>query len=234
MENLYKSKGIYGIRNKINNKIYVGQTIVNFGDRRDSSYSSLRYGKKQNKNFQEEWLQYGEINFEFIILKLVENDDLINIDEYEKEFIKYYKDKNLCYNITLGGKGALGLKLSEEQKKQIGERNRIIMTGRKATQETKNKMSKSHKGFIISQEHKEKLRNANLGKKTSEETKEKLRISHQGSKCHFAKYTEDNVYLAKLMFKQGYSKNEIIEKTGISKDALRFILNGKRWKHIIL
>lgn len=31
-ESIYNKRGIYGIKNKINNKIYVGKTQVNFGD----------------------------------------------------------------------------------------------------------------------------------------------------------------------------------------------------------
>ena len=34
--NLYKSRGIYGIRNKVNGKVYIGKTNMNFGDRRGS------------------------------------------------------------------------------------------------------------------------------------------------------------------------------------------------------
>ena len=31
-DNLYYRVGIYGIHDKINNKIYVGKTLMNFGD----------------------------------------------------------------------------------------------------------------------------------------------------------------------------------------------------------
>ena len=33
---LYKTIGIYGIKNKIKENIYVGKTAMNFGDRGDS------------------------------------------------------------------------------------------------------------------------------------------------------------------------------------------------------
>ena len=32
-DKIYSRIGIYGIRNKVNNKIYVGKTGMNFGDR---------------------------------------------------------------------------------------------------------------------------------------------------------------------------------------------------------
>ena len=44
-DNIYFRIGIYGIRNLINGKIYVGKTGMNFGDRWDSHRSLLNNGK---------------------------------------------------------------------------------------------------------------------------------------------------------------------------------------------
>ena len=88
--------------------------------------------------------KYGEENFEFIILEECNVDDLNNKEIY---YIQYYKKQNLSYNLADGGEGGafLGKHLSEETKRKIGEKNRINMTGRKASDETRDKMSNSQK-----------------------------------------------------------------------------------------
>lgn len=63
---LYKKTGIYGIFNLVTGKVYVGETNMNFGDRRDSHFSLLRNGKHNSKEMQNDFLAVGEDNFEFI------------------------------------------------------------------------------------------------------------------------------------------------------------------------
>ena len=149
---LYNNYGIYGIRNKINNKVYVGKTEMNFGDRKDCHFASLRGGYHINPHLQKSFNKYGEDNFEFIVLyECKNNEDSDIVNELEKKYIKLYKDKELAYNIGDGGDGGhnLGKHLSEETKRKIGDKNRINMTGRKATIETKKKMSKAQKNVLI-------------------------------------------------------------------------------------
>lgn len=72
-----------------------------------------------------------------MIIEILE--DCSNINEKEIEYIKEYKDLGICYNISDGGDGGsnLGKHLSEETKRKIGDKNRINMTGRTASDETK-------------------------------------------------------------------------------------------------
>ena len=63
---IYKKYGIYGIRNKINNKIYIGKTMQSFGDRWDCHRAMLNGGYHDNKHLQRAWDKYGKNNFEFI------------------------------------------------------------------------------------------------------------------------------------------------------------------------
>ena len=64
-----KYKGwIYYIRNKINNKKYIGQTAWNINKRISKHKGQLINNKHYSKNLQEDFNKYGMDNFEFIIL----------------------------------------------------------------------------------------------------------------------------------------------------------------------
>lgn len=130
MKDIYIKIGIYGIYNTENNKIYIGKTGMNFGDRWDSHRSLLRNNKHDNPYLQHAWNKYGEESFEFIIVEECTVDEL---DDKEKYWIKYYKEQGLSYNILDGGDGFnnLGTHLSEETKRKIGEKNRINNLGKK-------------------------------------------------------------------------------------------------------
>ena len=144
---LYDTYGIYGIRNIVNDNVYVGKTTASFGDRRDSHWACLRGGYGTNPNLQREWDLYGEENFEFSVLHdCLLNDDADKINDLEIKYIQEYRDCGKCYNIADGGDSGLrGHHLSDEAKRKIGEKNRINMTGRKADASTREKMSMSHK-----------------------------------------------------------------------------------------
>lgn len=144
-EDLYRDKiGIYLIRNKINGKTYVGQTSDRFIERYWNHRWKLNNNIHDNKYFQNSWNKYGEDNFEFSILYISDKNE--NIDDIERCFIKKY-NKN-SYNIQLGGqdKTMKNVKMSKETKEKIGAKNRQNMLGRKASIETKDKMSKMRSG----------------------------------------------------------------------------------------
>jgi hypothetical protein len=98
-----------------------------------------------------------------------------------KEYGRFDLGEGKLVNMADGGasnpgtKGTwLGKTLSPEHKEKL----RLAKLGKKRgshSEETKLKISASHKGKVISDETKEKLRVINTGKKHSEETKKKLR-----------------------------------------------------------
>lgn len=92
-------KVIYGIQNKVNNKIYVGST-KDFIKRIKDHKKKLKAKKGINLRLQYAWDKYGEENFEFKILDILDNDE----DLFEKELSWIdklnSKDKNVGYNIV--------------------------------------------------------------------------------------------------------------------------------------
>lgn len=94
---------IYGIKNLINEKIYVGKSI-NVKLRKKAHENSFIRKQAVNIHLQRAVDKYGIENFAFIILEEVTLD---NINEKEQYWIKYFKsyDENLGYNKTMGGEG---------------------------------------------------------------------------------------------------------------------------------
>ena len=92
---------IYLHKNKINNKIYIGQTI--YIDNPSIRWGINGIGYKKQLDFYEEIKQYGWDNFEHIILE--SNLNAIEADEKEKYYISLYDTTNpeKGYNRSPGG-----------------------------------------------------------------------------------------------------------------------------------
>jgi len=164
--------GIYQIKNKINNNIYVG-SAKDFSRRIGEHTKLLKKNKHHSSYLQHAWNKYGEDNFIFGLLEVVE--DLSQLIKREQHYIDTLNPEyNMCPTAgsRLGSKTTketreknrqnatkfwLGKNLSEETKKKIGDANR----GNQHTQEAKDKISANHSRH-------------NLGKKFSEESKSKM------------------------------------------------------------
>lgn len=142
----YKDKiGIYKIVNKVNGKTYIGQTSENFQRRYFLHNWKLCNNIHDNKYLQRSWNKYGEDNFQFEIVEGLEDSSMLN--DREIYWIKYYRENGNCYNMQDGGQPkCLHQYISLESRKHVGELNRQRILGTKLSDETKHKMSESHKG----------------------------------------------------------------------------------------
>lgn len=109
--------GIYLIKNKINNKVYVGQSN-NFQNRKREHFNRLKNNNHTNEHLQKSWNKYGNENFEFIVL---EECDINYLDEREIYWINYFNSTNNKFGYNLESGGHLNKKLSEETKRKISE-----------------------------------------------------------------------------------------------------------------
>lgn len=232
IKEIYRTIGIYRITNIITGKSYIGQTSMNFGDRRDSHFSSLNTGKHYNKEMQDDWNVYGAENFEFAIIESVDEPSTLN--DLEIKYIDMYAADGLCYNQNPGGTGK-GKHLTEEAKRKIGEKNKINMTGRKASEETRRKMSESQKRRVYTEEEKqaltERARLINTGKHRSDEEKEWLRKINQENPPS-AKLTPDEVREIRRKNSDGSSVKELAKEYKVSYNCIFNIIHRHRWKHI--
>lgn len=179
---------IYKIENKINGKIYIGQTIKELEDRiSEHLKSEYPIGKAFRK--------YNINSFEISIIDITEIKEIL--DEKEKYWIKFYDCKvPNGYNLTDGGEGPNGYKHTKEAKLKISKKKKGVphdvseetrlkisnankgrvspMLGKHHSEETKQKISKVHKGKKLSDETKQKISNGLKGRQKNEETKKKL------------------------------------------------------------
>lgn len=165
--------GIYKIENRINKKVYIGQTI-DFNHRIYLHLHYLNNNRHANEHLQKSWNKYGGENFEICLFDNMTDEvcgltrDRISnlLNEREKFWIKRYKssDANYGYNLSEGGDGAT----------LFGERNPSF--GKPKSEAIKNKISetinknKSHSGE----------RNGRYGKPVSEETRRKISEAKKG------------------------------------------------------
>lgn len=91
--------GIYKIKNLINGKIYIGQS-VNIKQRWAEHKANLRNNKHENQYLQNAWNKYREENFDFCVIEECSESIL---DEKECYYIAYYNSYRNGYNLTLGG-----------------------------------------------------------------------------------------------------------------------------------
>ena len=122
---------IYMHRNKINNKMYIGQTCQNPPAKRWLRGEGYQHCSKFYHAIQ----KYGWDNFEHIILE--KNLTLEQANAKEKFYIQFYNSIQNGYNIKLGGsKGAL----TKEHKQKIKKSNQKVFKEKFQSQEYCNKM----------------------------------------------------------------------------------------------
>lgn len=170
-------KGIIYKYTSPSGKSYIGQTID----------PKKRYNEHRRMTndcvFHRAVKKYGFENFKYEVLVTVDLDDeqelKQKLDFFEKFYIRKYKTFENGYNLTLGGGGTLGRKISDDTKQKLSESHK----GFKVSEETKKKISETEKGRVFSDETKRKISEAQKGKIIPEETKKKISESLKGHKA---------------------------------------------------
>ena len=167
---------IYKVTNKINGKVYIGQTIDTFKRRYHSKggntliermYNTYIYNKNNNKSYNDHLLnsieKYGFNNFDVVdIFDIAFSREELDIKE--KSWISIYKstDKKYGYNILEGG--TVGYTYTEEVKSKMKEAKEGIyfgkdnpFYGKHHSEEQKAKWSKQRKGRKLSEEWKKNI-----------------------------------------------------------------------------
>lgn len=97
-------KGIYKFTNKINNKIYIGQS-TNLENRYQSHKRNYLNSKltAYNSAFYQALRKYGFNNFDYEILEASDSFSIDDLNNLEIKYIKLYDSYNNGYNMNPGG-----------------------------------------------------------------------------------------------------------------------------------
>jgi len=170
---------IYKAVNRINGKVYIGQTCQSFR-RRINEHKRDALVRNCNFSFHKAIRKYGIENFEWEILTVAGVDAL---DALERGFVTFYKSssKRYGYNLTVGGsvlRGKqnpfFGRKHSIETRKLISDRNKGCVShnkGKSLSKITRDRISQSLKsrGGTVG------VNNPMYGKTHSNQSKELMR-----------------------------------------------------------
>lgn len=169
-----KIQGVYEIRNTVNGKRYIGSSI-NIKGRWAGHKASLKSGLSKNIKLLRAWSKYGESDFEFGIIEIVTGDKE-ELYKREQHWIDFYDSVNSGYNICKAAGSVAGITRSKETRHKMS----VAKIGKKPTDETREKISKTKTGVPMSGEAKLKMSESHKGMFPSEETREKLRKAQAG------------------------------------------------------
>lgn len=163
---------LYKVTNLINEKSYIGFTGFSLEKRKKEHLKSVRLGSEFN--FHRAIRKYGIENFKWeIIFESYDKNHTLNI--MEPFFIAAYNTLSEGYNMTSGGDGARDTIISDEVRKNLSEKGKLLI-GNKNPFFGKN--HSKEKWAIIGA----KISKANLGKKRTEEQKLNISRAMSGKK----------------------------------------------------
>lgn len=161
--------GIYTITNKVNNKIYLGESS-NVNRRLNNHKVSLLSNRHENEHLQNAVNKYGIDSFTFEILEECDEKFLKSQENYWANVLNVHS-RDFGYNILNCSPEGRTKVYSKELRYKLGSGQR----GKKASEETRKKMSGVRKGKSIhSQEFKDRVSIRAKNAKISEETRRKM------------------------------------------------------------
>lgn len=203
---------IYILRNKINNKVYIGQTIRSL-QRRLVTHRATAKAKVQTK-ISRAIRKYGKENFFIELLDSCETQK--DADELESRYIKMHNSISNGYNISPGGQ-AIRI-VTEETRKKLGNG----MRGKNHSLETIGLMSEAHSGE----------NNFFYGKTHTEEVKNFLSKCRRGENTPTAKLSEKDIIVIRELLVNGVKQKDIAIMFGVHNSQISRIKNNKTWSFI--
>lgn len=192
---------IYKVTNKINGKVYIGQTIQSVKDRWYRHCGKRGISKAEmNTHFKRAILKYGKDNF---TIEVLETCDSTLLNDREKYYIKLYDSFNKGYNSTLGGTdGYKPFKTTKEENLEIIDLYKAGFTLKDIGTEY-NIDKGTVRGILV--RHNIELR-----------------------KNRFVKYSQRDIENILTDYRTGIDRKIIMKKYSISKSYLSQLITGKR------
>lgn len=244
-----KNIGIYQIKNKINNKSYIGSSSrLKF--RWNRHLTDLKCNVHHSLALQRAFHKYGYDNFEFIILENCEENKLLEKEQYYLDTLK--PEYNIC---KIAGNCA-GVKHSMEtiekrrnslikfwENKELKTTHSKYGRSKKKKQNTLIRQQKEQRNLQIIDELKAGIRQDviaekyNLSTSSITQIKKKYDITTEkakGSNNNFSKLTEEQVKEIKYLLKDKVKQQTIADKYNVKLRTIKAIQSGQNWNHITI
>jgi group I intron endonuclease len=194
---------IYMIRNKKNNKCYIGQTIYKRVEKRWSAERNNPHGILKHA-----FKRHGMENFSFEVLhENIPNEKLNDIEILE------IKQRNTLapngYNLQAGGQDNHVCHPETRQKISVTKKNNTTVS-----EETKQKIRETKKGTKLTQEHKDAISRSSKGKKLAPETIQKIA---EFTRRKVDKFSLDGKFVYTFRSMRDAAKSMNVDYTAISK-----------------
>lgn len=196
---------IYKIQNKINRKCYIGFT-ENFEKRKKEHIKIASYGKR-NKLYNA-IRKYGEFSFSWDII-YISDDKEDTLTVMEQLFIDLYNSIECGYNQKQGGRGGSEKGRTAPPKSLIDREN----------------IARRQLGGTLSEETKQKISKAHKGKKLKEETLAKMILSRRKER----RLVDPNGVLYVFFSIKEFCENHKLSRPDISKVLRGKISQYKGW-----
>ena len=245
-----ENSGIYQIKNKINNKSYIGSSSrLKFRWKRH--LTDLKCNVHHSLALQRAFHKYGYDNFEFIILENCKENKLI-----ERE--QYYLDNLLPeYNICKIAGNCAGVKNTKEtiekrknsliklwEDKDLKTPHSKYSRDKKKEKNSSIRQQKEQRNLQILEDLKSGIRQDiiaekyNLSPSVITQLKKKHNIItntiYKGSNNNFSKLTEEQVKEIKYLLKNKVKQQEIANKYNVKLRTIKAIASGQNWNHITI
>lgn len=109
-----KTGSIYIIKNKVNDKVYIGQTTLSVRERFNSHMKPSTHKRRSSYKIYNAMSKYGSDKFYYEVLE--ENVEIDKLDDLEIKYIEEYDSYRNGYNSTKGGDGRIINKIEDEEK----------------------------------------------------------------------------------------------------------------------
>jgi group I intron endonuclease len=222
------SAGIYEIRSKVDDKVYIGSSI-NVRNRLKSHCSYLRRGKHFNAHLQAAWEKHGADNFVLRLIVVCAPKDLLL---FEQSIVDGYKanDPAHGYNKRVVVESMAGCKLSEEHKRKIaasvprGEAHMYF--GQRLSDAAYAEAAALKKANGLTSEHRAKISASGRGKK-------KPNNKHGGTLeviLKRSKLTPQSAAEIRALYAAGgVTQADLAAKFGVCRPSISHVVNGKSW-----
>ena len=217
---------IYKITNKLNNKIYVGQTIIDINQRLHNHFS-YAFNKNATTYLANAIRKYGRSAF---VIEYLEVCSIGNLNKAERKWIKrlHSNINTIGYNMSAGGDGGRN-SLSFEVREKISNTKSGVSTG-PFTKERCDNISKAKlaSGYKHSEETLQKIRRGRQAYTLTSEHKRNISIGINKAKVFYLSEAQHDEIKSKTLRK---SDAELAKEYKVSRKTIWRVRRGLYYKN---